>query len=124
MEQLKVGDHACVVYNDREEQLAAVVPFLRIGLERRERCLYLADDMTAEGVLKAGRRAGLDVDAAIASGTLTIADARSAYLRRGVFDPDSMSAFLAEIVETARSRATSAIPTSGAIGSDMLTSFG
>lgn len=39
-------EHICLLYTSSEEQLAAVVPFVRAGLRRGERCLYIADDKT------------------------------------------------------------------------------
>src|SRR3712207_6941690 len=38
------GDHVCLVYDDAVEQIAAVVPYIELGLKRHERCFYVADD--------------------------------------------------------------------------------
>lgn len=32
--RLQVHDHLCLIYETREEQFAATVPFIRLGLER------------------------------------------------------------------------------------------
>ena len=45
-----------------KNSLRAALPFLRAGLERRERCLYIADENTTAAVLNALREAGTDVD--------------------------------------------------------------
>src|SRR5437899_518278 len=39
---LGLHQHQCLIYNTREEQFAAALPFLKAGLERWERCLYIA----------------------------------------------------------------------------------
>jgi len=41
--KLGVHEHLCLIYRTQEERLAAAVPFVKIGLERGERCLSIAD---------------------------------------------------------------------------------
>jgi hypothetical protein len=36
-------DHLCVCFEAPEQRLAALVPHLALGLERGEKCIYLAD---------------------------------------------------------------------------------
>ncbi len=48
--KLKQGDHICLIYENSAEQMAAAVPFMKDGLARGERCLYIADDRTVEAV--------------------------------------------------------------------------
>lgn len=103
LHEIGPGDHICLVYDDREEQGAAVVPYIKLGLERRERCLYLADD---DAIGEASRRlqdAGVDVMGETARGALALVASRDAYLRFGQFDLDEMVAFLGQ--STAKSRA-------------------
>jgi len=35
------GDHVCTLFSSREEQLTAAIEYVRGGLERGERCLYV-----------------------------------------------------------------------------------
>lgn len=37
----KIGlhEHVCIIYETQNEQLAAAIPFIKIGLERGEKCL-------------------------------------------------------------------------------------
>src|SRR5260370_17922913 len=44
---LKQGDHICPIYENAAEQMAVAVPFLKEGLVRAGRCLYIPDDQTA-----------------------------------------------------------------------------
>lgn len=98
---LDVHDHLCLIYESLEEQLAAVIPFIRAGLERHERCLYVADDNSVEVVLSALRTGGIDVDGATASGALAVITKREAYLKEGRFDPDWMINFIRQAAEEA-----------------------
>lgn len=67
MEKIGVHDHLCLIYETREEQFAAAIPFLRIGLERGEKCVYIVDDNTAAMVFDALSSAGVDVESAVES---------------------------------------------------------
>lgn len=90
------NQHLCLLYDTKEEQFAAALPFLRAGLERGERCLYIADENRAAAVLDALRKGGTDVERSLRSGALIIADKRETYLKHGRFDPDSWLRFLSQ----------------------------
>jgi len=93
---LGLHEHLCLIYETQEEQFAAALPYLRIGLERGEKCLYIVDENTAAAVLDALRKAGTDVDHYLGSGALTITHKQETYLRQGRFDPDWMIGFLTQ----------------------------
>ncbi|MFA6002064.1 MAG: MEDS domain-containing protein [Thermoleophilia bacterium] len=113
LKKLGVHDHLCLIYESREEQLAAVIPFMRIGLERGERCVYIADDNTVATVSEAMRAQGIDVDATVASGALSVITKREAYLKEGRFDPDWMINFLIDAVAAAKTDGYSALRATG-----------
>ena len=94
------NDHLALLYEGRDEQFAAVIPFLRQGLEHGERCLYVADETPQDAIVEALREAGVDADAALESGALTILSADETYLSGGTFDLDESLALLEDIVET------------------------
>ncbi|WP_435178127.1 MEDS domain-containing protein [Halorussus sp. AFM4] len=87
------NDHLASIHDSAEEQFAAVAPFVRQGLERGERCLYIADDNSREEVLAALRDRGVDVDAALDSGALSVHTPAETYRRTGEFDRDAMVEF-------------------------------
>jgi signal transduction histidine kinase len=91
-----LGDHLCLIYERFEDQVAALVPFTRVGLERGERCVYLGDEHTAEEVAGVLRVSGVDVEAEGQRGALVFLSSREAYLRTGQFVPEEMLAFLRE----------------------------
>lgn len=94
---LDVHDHACLIYETPEQQLAAVVPWVQEGLRRGERVVYVADQRTVGRVSDRLSAAGIDVAGAQARGQLVIVTERDSYLRSGVFAPDETIAFLEEV---------------------------
>jgi hypothetical protein len=56
------GYHTCSLYNTKAEQMAAVLPFMKDGLARRECCMYVADEHSGADIQAALRADGIDVD--------------------------------------------------------------
>ena len=48
---LKPGDHLCCIYETDEDHRDLLTPYLRQGLERNEKVVYIVDARTAETVL-------------------------------------------------------------------------
>lgn len=96
LESLGFHDHLCLIYETPEEQFAAIAPFVRFGLERGEKCVYVADDNTSAEVLANLELGGIDVKGALKSGALSVLTKKDAYLKEGYFDPDLMIDFLRE----------------------------
>lgn len=96
------NDHLASIYERQKDQFAAVVPFIKQGLEQGERCLYVADDNTEEEVLEALREGGIDVGAAIESGALSIHTKGDTYLRTGEFETGAMLEFWQEALAKAK----------------------
>lgn len=86
---IALHEHLCLIYETQEQQFAAALPFLKIGLERGEKCLYIADANNTATLVNATRAHGLDVDAAIRQGSLTITN-REIYQSQDNFDPDRL----------------------------------
>jgi len=95
------NDHFAQIYESDEERFAAAVPFVRHGLDRNERVLYVVDQSSEQEVTARMRDAGIDVDAAVESGALSFHTAEETYLRNGTFDPDEIVDFYADTVATA-----------------------
>lgn len=94
IKKLDKHDHLCLLYKTQEEQFSTVIPFIKIGLEQNEKCLYIVDDNTASTVIKEMIALDIDVNSAVESGKLTIANKQESYLKRGYFDPNWMLEFL------------------------------
>jgi len=102
LEKITIHDHLCLFYENQEEQIAAVIPFIRIGLERGEKCIYISDDNSTGNVFSAIRSEGINVDSYVASGALTQTDKQDSYLKMGCFDPDWMIEYLKQTVSAAQ----------------------
>lgn len=113
MEKLGVHDHLCLIYESREEQFAAVIPFMRIGLARGEKCLYVVDDNTAAMVINGMRAAGMEVESALAAGKLLIISKQDVYLKQGYFDPEWMIGFLKQATDEAMAAGFAALRVTG-----------
>jgi PAS domain S-box-containing protein len=113
LEQLGPHDHFCSIYESPEEHYAVAVPFIRIGLERDEKCIYIADDGTIGDVREVMESDGIDVDRAISSKALVLVTKEQAYLERGSFHPDWMSTFWKEATQSAMNEGFSALRATG-----------
>ncbi len=119
---LSLHDHLCLIYETPEQQSASAIPFIQIGLERGEKCLYIADENTSAGLADAMRSRGVDVDTALESGNLALVDKGQAYLQHGHFDPDEMLGFLADAIRETKATGFPALRFAGemtwALGKD------
>ena len=113
LERLGPHDHLCSIYESPEDHYAVAIPFIRIGLDRGEKCIYIADDGTVGDVRQAMESEGIDVDRAIASNALVLATKDQAYLEHGSFDPDWMFSFWKEATQLAMSEGFSALRATG-----------
>jgi len=95
------NDHIALIHESREEQFAAVVPYLREGIAAGERCLYVVEDTSKAAVVEALRAEDVDVDAALERGQLTFHSVEETYHRNGEFRPDEMVAFYTEAIAEA-----------------------
>ncbi|AZH24384.1 MEDS domain-containing protein [Haloplanus aerogenes] len=113
LRSLETHDHLALIYKTREEQFDAAIPFIATGLAHNEKCIYITDDNAAEDVIEAASTYGIDVQDALATGDLEIADPSETYLQGGYFDPDEMVEFLHEAVEKAKAAGYSALRATG-----------
>src|SRR2546430_101576 len=103
LEQLGPHDHFCSIYENREEHYGVAIAFMQIGLDRGEKCIYIADDGMVGDVRQAMQSEGIDVERATASKALVLATKEQAYLRHGSFNPDWMFTFWEEATQSAMS---------------------
>jgi signal transduction histidine kinase len=95
-------EHLCLIYDTQEEQFAAALPFLRSGLERGEKCFFVADENNGAAVLNALRKTGTDVDRYVRSGALILTN--KPYPKPGPLDPDWLIGFLSRSIQGAGDR--------------------
>ncbi|MEW6555051.1 MAG: PAS domain S-box protein [Actinomycetota bacterium] len=113
LEELRPGDHLCCIYQSEDEHRALVTSFLRHGLERGEKVIYIVDNHTAEEVLGYLERVGIETSPFLDSGQLTVLTVDDAYMKDGVFDPDGMIAMLREETDKAASQGYAVLRVTG-----------
>ncbi|MFB6140827.1 MAG: MEDS domain-containing protein [Halosimplex sp.] len=89
-------NHRALVYESRDEQLAAVVPFVRQALAENERVMYVTHENSADELVSVFEGAGIDVDGARESGALTFHSPSDTYRSSGAFDAEEMIDYLDE----------------------------
>ena len=71
IEELGPADHVCTLYEERDEEVAIAVSYIRTGLDRGELCVCVVDD-GGESIIGALASEGVDVDAEMRKGRLEI----------------------------------------------------
>jgi chemotaxis family two-component system sensor kinase Cph1 len=95
------GDHVCTLFTTAEEQLTAAVEYLKAGLHRGERCMYVCCEHEIPKFRLALEQAGIDVATEEEWGALVLLTKHDGYLQGGSFDPDKMISMLHAAVEDA-----------------------
>jgi PAS domain S-box-containing protein len=90
LDRLKPHDHLCLIYESPDEWEETIIPFIRIGLERGEKCLYVTATHTAEEIRERLTEAGINVPEIESRGQLSILLGDEVYTAGGCFDPDRM----------------------------------
>ena len=98
--EVSPGDHIVFIYEGTSELRAFVVPFIKEGLARGERCLYVVDDQELPEITEALAAGGVDVDRESRRGALVFMNGEE-YAGPPPFDPLRM-------VELLRGRAAAA----------------
>lgn len=101
LEELQPHDHLCLIYESPEEILETAIPFIRIALNKNEKCFYITDSRGTKQIRKYMTKVGIDIITVEKSGQLHIIDKVDAYTDKGIFDPDKMIAFLISETEKA-----------------------
>jgi signal transduction histidine kinase len=113
LERLGPHDHQSLIYESAEDRFAVAIPFIRIGLDRGEKCIYIADDGMEAEVRYAMRAQGIDVERAIATKSLVLAAKEDAFLKYGAFDANRMPTFWADATAEAMRQGFSALRATG-----------
>lgn len=95
------GDHVCTLFSSPEEQQTAAIEYIRQGLERRERCLYVCGEQTPDEFRRALTAAGIDAATEEQRGALVLLTKEHGHLKGGTFSASRMIGLLREAVESA-----------------------
>jgi hypothetical protein len=93
------GHHVCHTFQHEAERQAALVPFLREGLVRGERCVCAAAPATLDQVATRLQDAGVDVARERARQALVLIPPEEAYGTRGAFDGDKTLSFIGASID-------------------------
>lgn len=96
--------HICAFFNSADEEYRSLLPFIKQGFDRGERAVHIVDSRVREDHLGRLKAAGIDIDAAEATGQLEIYRWEDAYLRSERFDQDAMLALVEEVLQAGPKR--------------------
>jgi signal transduction histidine kinase len=113
LERLGPHDHQSLVYESPEDRFAVAIPFIQIGLDRGEKCIWIADDGMEAVARDAMHAQGIDVERAVATNSLVLARKEDAFLKYGAFDADRMPTFWADAAAEAARQGFSALRATG-----------
>ncbi len=88
LQDIELHNHLCLIYESLEEWRAVTIPFIAIGLQRRERCICVLSDQSADMVRAHLGQKGVDVASVERSGQLIIAYGPEAYTTEMSFEPE------------------------------------
>ncbi len=95
------GDHVCTLFMSPEEQLSAATEYIKQGLDRQERCLYVCGEQSPDEFREALRAADIDVAGEEARGALILLTKHEGHLKGGSFKPARMIEMLHDAVRDA-----------------------
>ncbi len=113
LEHVEPHDHLSLVYENEKDHYAVAIPFIQIGLDRGDKCVYIADDGSETAVRDAMHARNIDVEQAIAAGRLVLETKDGAFLKNGSFDPEWMPMFWKEATAEALRQGFSALRATG-----------
>ena len=107
VDSIRVGDHLCGFYQNRQQLWRLTVPFVQRGLENGEKCLYVAEESSLQemqSLLQPVQRTGElngQAEGSLAHGRLLLLTADETCLQSGVFSPEALIGTLLRILQEA-----------------------
>jgi PAS domain S-box-containing protein len=90
LQALALSGHVCSIYERELEHLEVIATFVVIGLERGEKCVYVADQGSVRRIEQALYARGIYVGAALKTKALVLMSLEEAHLQGDSFDPYRM----------------------------------
>lgn len=99
-----LGSHIAGFYRNLQEHCNITIPFIKTGLMRGAKCVYVFNAETRDGLEGTIQGVGVDVDveAALTSGQLNILSTEETYFSEGSFSPKNTLDLLETALRTAR----------------------
>jgi hypothetical protein len=86
--------HACAFFQTQDQEDSVVIPFIKEGMDRGERAIYVSYPLMRARFLKNLSQAGIDVKTVERRGQLEVKRSEEMYFRDGRFYQDGAIAFL------------------------------
>ncbi len=99
--ELQRGQHACLIYDERDEPLEIVAPFVAAGLEAGERCVYVVGEHDPVRIESSLSDIGIDVALQVERGALVLVSRWEVSFPNGEFDPTAMIAYVHQTIAQA-----------------------
>lgn len=96
--------HVCAFFHTRDEEYQVLMPFITEGFDHGDRAFHIVDPQHRPDHLQRLRDAGIETQAAEASGQLTVMRWEDAYLRGGHFDQNAMLALIEEVLQEGKAQ--------------------
>jgi ABC-type transporter Mla MlaB component len=110
---VRPGEHACCHFAQADDRERLAVAFVRDGLHRGDKVVYLFDGDDAAALMARLKRLDPAFEPAMASGQFEIRRARDAYIPDGCFEADRMLAMLREEHDRAHAEGYSGLSITG-----------
>ncbi|HSZ84355.1 MAG TPA: MEDS domain-containing protein [Polyangia bacterium] len=98
---LRPSEHVCFPYESDEDKATTLVAFIREGLARGERCLFIGAADDQHDLVARLEAADVAAERALERGALVLATQGETYLRTGRFDPEDALALMEGLTERA-----------------------
>jgi hypothetical protein len=92
--------HVCAFFNTPDEEYRVLTPFIKEGIERKQKAFHIVDPRQREDHLNRLRQAGIDTEQTQRTGQFEVKAWEEAYLRQGHFDQDAMLALVEEVLQS------------------------
>ena len=109
--QLKLipGDHLCCFNKSEQEKNSLLYHYLRLGLEKGQKVLYISNEQTPEQVTNGLLETGLNPERYTAIGQLIIRSCKDLFHPDGCFDPEAVLASLQAEIDQATTEGYTAL---------------
>jgi PAS domain S-box-containing protein len=102
LQALASSGHVCSIHERELEHLELIATFVRIGLERGEKCVYIADQGNEGRIEQTLFARGIDIGAALRTKALVLMSLGEAHLQGDSFDPYRMFMLWKDLSSRAR----------------------
>jgi hypothetical protein len=94
--------HVCGFFNGKDDEYAALMPFIKEGFADGDRAFHSVDPRSYDGHLERLKKAGIDVEGRRRAGQLVVRTWLSTHLQDCRFDQDAMLALVEEALSAGR----------------------